>query len=384
MATIETIGPSGCDFSSPQAWWDANKEGADGEYVGEIESAEYPGLTATGSTGTKTWTLRATSGYEFKGIFDGLSNFPRIAGIAILNETFTLVGVVSIDFLDDITGLSPSWHYGIYAASETGSIVLERCGFNGSGDISVLGHTCVGILLSGAVARVCVISNLTKYSDDDAFAYGMYIIPNGTHLTGAYHCTISSIIASSEPEYGYDTVAYAYGLVVNNTNIANDDFVSVVRNCVIVNTNATGDNGTYADIFLGQPGAGDSLVGDNDIDYNAYESYAGGDLPAIHDQLITDTDGLFAGNNDFHLGTSAEELRGNAGSLVGYDEAPTEDIDGGAISNDIGCDSYNSLTVVEETVTHLAPFSVGNSVHTVGVTGGTAPFTYIIVSQTLN
>jgi hypothetical protein len=47
MATIETIGPSGCDYTTPQAWYDSHAGDITADlfapYIGEIEAGTYAG-----------------------------------------------------------------------------------------------------------------------------------------------------------------------------------------------------------------------------------------------------------------------------------------------------------------------------------------------------
>jgi hypothetical protein len=88
MATIDTIGPVGCDYTTPHAWWAARggdiRSDANAPYIGEIVAGQYSQfeMASDGSTWTDAdhyFELRAAADDRFRGDFDG--SYPKIAGI---------------------------------------------------------------------------------------------------------------------------------------------------------------------------------------------------------------------------------------------------------------------------------------------------------------
>lgn len=299
-----TIGPSGCDYTTPQAWLDDNYYYAgEEEVVGEIQQGSYPGLLKTGSGGP-AFRLKAAAGHEFRGSF-GTGPILEYVYAPLLTIT-----------LEHISTNSGYW--------EGAGFSTDMCAINIGGDVRSCGAT--GLLLSATPG----VENATYFYGIKAANVHTSIVHDldcqgyrggGIGAIGiagaAHHCVVDklNVYNNLDPYYG---TPYADLVGITGAN---------ARNNAVFRLTCTQGPKTYFN--------GASSTSGPAIDYNAVDSggvYDGG--PTTRQAARAELD------SSFHLAASAPNLQGQ-GAAPHY---ASNDIDGQDIGNDIGVDSHHLPT----------------------------------------
>ena len=316
MPTVESIQASGGDYTTPQAWYDDHSgditADANAPYIGEMKAEQFTGnLLANGSTtsATKYFHLRAQSGDEFDGDFDG--SYPYFDGsIAVVqsnDDYFRCEHIVVKDRTssgDTCYGFNPAGDYHLYDGC--GVLNLET---GGSGNVE-----CAGFFLS-TLADFCTIRNCaigdihakTTGSGKTADADGIRISSSApTKTIYIYNNSIHGIRATD-----VDSTTTTRGIYIQN-----HDTAFVQNNAVSVES---ADSSTCISVTT------DNV---NDTDYNATTDATAGTNGQDNITASSEFVDTTLATLDLHCKTGGD-CEDNARNLIddSYTNAPTEDCD---------------------------------------------------------
>ena len=320
VPTIETIGATGCDYTTPQSWYDAHKGNivtdSNAPYIGEMKAGTYQ-VACDFKDSTcdidHYFHLRAYAGDEFRGKFDG--SYPVFDAVATSSN--------ALENTDDYFKLTHIVFKGLVGNTENDNmcfatagdnVVVDSCGFK---DIGENGDQ-YGISLAGDNVKTtitnCVFADIRCENYDGTKANPRAI----SALTGENYIYHNTFLRC----YDYDGTTYAgrairlYGDPVSTANIINNVFIDC------------GDDGGA--VYISDYTA--------TVDYNAFNSAANSD--GTHDVVLTYNpyDGT-----DFHISSTCNpELIGVGHSGSGLTDFPTVDIDEDTRRADMGIDSPQS------------------------------------------
>jgi len=363
MATVETIQASGGDYTTPQAWYNDHAgditSDANAPYIGEMAAETFASssdldMQTSTTDATHYFHLRAQSGYEFDGDFDG--SHPVIASavsprIYAGDDYFRCEHIVV-----DGTGTASANTTGIEVRGDNclldGVGVRDIVGNSSSGSMNVYGIYSYG---ENNTIRNCAVGNTwaqTTKSSGNAYAYAIYarnVSSGNVYLyNNAVEYVYSRNTASSARSYSHGIVGAIYtagtAYCINN---------------VVGTQNANG--GTALAIS--------TTSGKDDRKYNATTDTSGGTNSQDSITPADDFEDTTLATLDLHMKTGGD-CEDNGYDLLdnGYTNAPEYDCDddarpdGGTWS--IGIDHHASTS----TTTTPSPVSATWSVNTADLT----------------
>lgn len=360
MATVETIGSDPSDDYSTIASWFSAHSGSDitadanAPYIGELRGGENHAGTSLHDVDTVTdsthyFHLRPQSGAEFEGDF-AKSNVATITSELTVTESYTRVEHLVFKSSSSITAVQLSGK-----AEDTFNVgtIIDSCGAwqvdRSTGQATSAAifeiHSAASYPCDECVIRNCVIAHCSWETTEDSKSIrikGIYAYAYEDCINYVLHNTI----------YGLEAItttggSFAYGIDLGGSTGHPTGDVYCKNNIVA---------GLTADTVT--PIRVSGLPSSSNVTHNATDeaSCSGSNnqtsiTPA--DELTDLTESTF----DAHL-LSGGDCESNAGSLSGVSQAPSEDIDGDTIGDDIGCD-----TIVSGGTTYNESVSMGVSVN---------------------